>query len=824
MQQNDSVVESSHKRFDDVVRRHFPGKLVLFEQSSPSKFSLRCENRVTMLIDVVTDSIIRFRYSIDGEFDPDFSYAINPEFKPEIIVPVRFQETETAIEITTAKLRCTISKHRLLLRIYDNAGNLLCEDDTGFYLRESILLGITEVKVTKKAPLGKMYFGLGDKPVLDFDLRGKAFENWCTDTFGYETDTDPIYRAIPFYYALHNNQAYGIFLDNTYRTRFSFDRQGNGISSFSAAGGDINYYFIYGPELQSVATQYTQLTGTPELPPLWALGYHQCRWSYYPESHVRQVTEAFRQKQIPCDVIYLDIDYMDGYRCFTWDKTRFPDPQKLIDDLKEQGFKMVVIIDPGILIDKDYEVYQTGSEANVWCRRENGKLMRASVWPPECVFPDFTDPNVRTWWGKQYEHFYNQLGISGFWNDMNEPAIFEVKRKTFPDPVRHHYDGHACSHQKAHNVYGMQMSRATKEGLAQLQNQKRPFVITRATYSGGQRYASCWTGDNHATWEHLQVANLQCQRMSVSGFSFIGSDIGGFAGISNGELFVRWLQLGAFHLFYRTHSMGANADTTAYEATRKPITDREPWVFGEPFTSYAKAAIEMRYRLLPYLYTTFWQYSKFGIPAIKPLSFYDQTDPKACKRLIEFIVGDHILVRPVIKPTKTSARTYLPQGNWYHFWSDKLYAGKQKHKIEAPMHQIPFFVKEGAVIPHFPVMQYTGQVPVEELTLHVYFKNGTENSTYYEDEGENHSYLEGNFALHTFKTEGLNSSFVLKHAKEGDYRPTYATCKIILHGLPFTPAKCEIDGQKANINRAASAEYPVYEITAPHNFGQIEVR
>ncbi|OWY24391.1 hypothetical protein BVG80_05915 [Sphingobacteriales bacterium TSM_CSM] len=822
-QQIDPVAESSHKRYDDVVRRHFPGTVTGFEQDSDTHFTFFCENRVTMQVNIITDAIIRFRYSVDGEFDPDFSYALNPAFSP-LATTVTFEETESTFLIGTPKLRCTISKHRLLLRIYDHQGTVLCEDDTGFYLRESILQGITEVKVTKKAPLGKMFFGLGDKPSLEFNLRGKAFENWCTDTFGYEADTDPIYRAIPFYYALYQGNAYGIFLDNTYRTRFSFDRQGNEVSSFSAAGGDINYYFIYGPTLPQVANRYAQLTGTPELPPLWALGYHQCRWSYYPESRVREVTEAFRTRQIPCDVIYLDIDYMDAYRCFTWDKERFPEPEKMVKDLAQQGFKTVVIIDPGILIDKNYPVYQSGTEQDVFCRRDDGKLMRASVWPPECVFPDFTNPAVRTWWGNLYQNFYLQTGISGFWNDMNEPAIFEVKHKTFPDHVRHHFDGHPCHHAKAHNVYGMQMSRATYEGLKLLAPHKRPFVISRATYAGGQRYACCWTGDNNATWQHLQIANLQCQRMSISGFSFIGSDIGGFAGISNGELFVRWLQMGVFHPFYRTHSMGANADITAYHPDQKPITDREPWVFGEPYTSVAKAAIELRYRLLPYLYTAFRQYCQTGEPAIKPLAFYDQTDETACKRKIEFIAGNHILVRPVIKPAKNTVKTYLPRGNWYHYHTGVLYKGGKKYKIEAPLHQIPFFVKEGAVIPHYPVMQYVGEKQPEEITLQVYYLNGAEDSCLYEDEGENMSYKEGNFALHTYKSTGTQTGFTLTHTKNGNYQPVYNRCKVVFHGLPFTPAHCLVNGQPANLQRATLHSKPVYEVITTPCFEIIELR
>ncbi len=280
-----------------------------------------------------------------------------------------------------------------------------------------------------------MFFGLGDK-ASELNIRGKAFENWCTDAFGYTAETDPLYRAIPFYYGLHEGLGYGIFFDNSYRTRFSFDRKENQVSSFSADGGEMNYYFIYGPELTDVTKQYMALTGKPELPPLWSLGYHQCKWSYYPQSRVQELAQEFRDKKIPCDAIYLDIDYMDEFRVFTWNKDFFPDPKGLVDDLKAKGMQTIVMIDPGIKVDKNNWVHQEGLKNGYFCRREDGMLMKGPVWPPECHFPDFTHPKVREWWGGLYREMIQDIGISGFWNDMNEPAIFKINYKTFPDTVR----------------------------------------------------------------------------------------------------------------------------------------------------------------------------------------------------------------------------------------------------------------------------------------------------------------------------------------------------------------------------------------------------
>ena len=238
---------------------------------------------------------------------------------------------------------------------------------------------------------------------------------------------------------------------------------------------------------------------------------------------------------------------MDGFRCFTWDKSHFPNPSEMVKDLRSKGFKTIVMIDPGLKEDENYDVFVEGRNRDYFCKRANGDLMIGPVWPSDCAFPDFTNPAVRSWWGHLYRILYSKNAIAGFWNDMNEPALFKIDRKTFPDDVRHYYEGQSASHAQVHNVYGMQMSRATYEGLLKLKNHRRPFVITRATFSGGQRYASVWTGDNTSNWKHLKIANIQCQRLSISGFSFVGSDVGGFAEQPTGELLVRWLQLGVFH-------------------------------------------------------------------------------------------------------------------------------------------------------------------------------------------------------------------------------------------------------------------------------------
>jgi len=635
-----------------------------------------------------------------------------------------------------------------------------------------------------------------------------------------------MYRSVPFYFGLRRGLGYGIFLDNPYRSFFDFDSKNNGQTSFSAAGGTMNYYFIYGPDLLDVARQYTDITGRPELPPLWALGFHQSRWSYHPESRVREVANEFRERKIPCDAIYLDIDYMDGYRCFTWNEKSFPNPAQLTADLEKQGFQTIVMIDPGLKVDENYWVFKDGLKKDMFCRRTTGKLMIGPVWPQNCVFPDFTNPKVRTWWADLYEHLYTKDGISGFWNDMNEPAVFKINHKTFPDEVLHDYDGHPTNHQKAHNIYGLLMSRATLEGLKKLKPEKRPFLLTRASFSGGQRYAAVWTGDNVASWEHLMLGNRQCQRMSVSGFSFIGTDVGGFVEQPDGELMARWLQLGVFHPVFRVHSMGNNEDG-AGETDQERIhkleeidrMDQEPWSFGEEATNHARAAIELRYKLLPYFYTAFWQYASYGTPMLRSLVFYDQQDGEAIFNEQEFLFGDHLLVSAVTEPGVEQQDVYLPKGQWYDYFDKTKYDGEQTITVETPLSHIPIFAKAGAILPHYPVQQYTDEFPIEELTLQVFYKNGNETSQLYEDAGEGYAYRKGDYNLKTFELAGTAQVFVLAQKQEGQFSESYTTCRLELFGLPFTAKMAEVDGKMLDLEAVEEG----YVLTVPQDFKEVRI-
>lgn len=764
------------------------------------------ENQAQLILTLISDDIIRFRYATEDGFDRDFSYAISKKHLFEK-AELKLLELDHQYIISTRTVSIYIEKSSGQKTIKNLKGEIICEDEKGFHWEYDQKSGNDIVLMSKKIQSSEYFYGLGDKSG-DLNLRGRKLQLWGSDTYAYTNETDPLYKNIPFFMSLHREMAYGIFFDNTFRSFFDFGKERGNVFSFWAQGGEMDYYFINGPELLSVSEKYTLLTGTPELPPLWSLGFHQCKWSYYPEEKVREVTSEFRKRKIPCDAIYLDIDYMEGFRCFTWSKEYFPNPKKMIDDFKADGFKTIVIIDPGIKIDPEYSVYKEAKEKDYFCKRADGRLMKGSVWPGLCNFPDFTKPEVRTWWADLFEGLIKENGIAGVWNDMNEPAVFEDG--TFPDDVRFNYDGAPCSHKKAHNIYGMLMAKATYEGVKKMGYPNRPFAITRSGYAGLQEYSSVWTGDNVASWEHLQIANAQCQRLSISGVSFTGSDIGGFIETPDGELFTRWIQLGIFHPFCRVHSSGDHGD-------------QEPWSFGENITEIVKKFIELRYQLLPYIYTTFWQYATKGTPMLRPLSFLDQENHDAYYRQNEFGLGDNLLICPITDEKETGRWMYLPKGEWFDYWNDTKYIGREEAWADAELDKIPIFIKAGAVIPFYPVQQYVGEKDIKSLKLHIYNTDEKNTSTLYEDAGNGYDYLEKDlYNVIQFEVSRKDLGLTLSQSGNRKYIPSYASYELIFHGFGnLNFIKC--DGKNMKCFTKIHGNGYISALEVPINFNSIEI-
>src|SRR5690554_5438725 len=747
-----------------AIEKTYLSSIIQYIQKDTSFFFH--DGHATVEIKVVSDEVIRVRMAPNSTFLADFSYAVSqPDQQVDFF---RLEEDEQSFQVKTSSVTCVLRKRDFLISFLSASGKCMSEDDAPMHWEENADFGGFYVYCSKKALSDEGYFGLGDKP-SSLNLRGRRVVNWNSDTYSFSLNQDPLYKSIPFYMGLHQGEAYGIFFDNTFKTYFDFAAEDPNRTSFWSEGGELQYYYIHGPQMMDVVQRYHTLTGTHTLPPTWALGYHQCRWSYYPESKLKSLAHEFRSRKIPCDALYLDIDYMEGYRCFTWNRNYFPDPKKMIRDLAQDGFKTVVMIDPGIKVDENYWVFKEGKKNNYFCRRGDDYFMEGHVWPGRCQFPDFTNKAVRTWWGDLYKGLVD-TGVAGVWNDMNEPAVFG--KGTFPDDVRHNFDGHRGSHRKAHNVYGMQMVRATFEGIKKLNPSKRPFTITRAAYAGTQRYASVWTGDNVATWEHLRIGSLQLQRLAMSGLSFCGTDIVGFSGEPTAELFTRWIQFGVFSPFMRAHSAGDTAE-------------REPWSFGEEYEKLKRKFIELRYKLLTYIYTVYRQNAPDYSPILKPLIMLEQEEASNLQREEEFAFGDKILVSPVLEAGQQQKTIYLPKGKWYDYWTHTLIQGGMEHQFDTPLDKMPIFIKAGTVLPEHPVMQYVNEKSIEILDLNIFYLNNHVESSLYEDEGDSFDYENQGYVNKKFTVKGTETSFEITQEVEGLYTESYKEYRVNIIGLPF---------------------------------------
>ena len=724
---------------------------------------------------LLAPDLVRVRLAPTGAFGPDYSWAVIktdwPTVKPEVI------ESNENLRIVTPELEVVVQRRPLRLSFIDRQGHLLNRDDEAF----GMCWDGSSVRVWKEMPFAENYYGFGEK-AGSLDRKYHDMTMWNSDIPAYKADTDPLYQTIPFFYGINEGRAYGIFLDNTYWSSFDMGKEFRDRYSFGADGGELNYYFFYGPSPKKILTRFTELVGRMPLPPRWSLGYQQCRWSYYPESRVRTLAQTFRQKKIPCDVIYLDIDYMEGYRIFTWSKKNFPDPKKMISDLAKDGFKIAVIVDPGIKVDSSYDAFRTGLAGGDFLKYPDGRLFIGKVWPGECAFPDFSRPEARRWWGSNFSAL-TSVGVRGFWNDMDEPSVFDTPTKTVDLSVLHYDHGLMTPHTKNHNVYGLQMTEGTYEGVRSIVPGERPFVLTRASYAGGQRYSAAWTGDNVSSWEHLQMAVPMLLNLSISGQPFVGTDIGGFVGSPDGELYARWLELGVFSPLMRTH-------------TEWGSKDQEPWSYGATYEAINKATIELRYKLLPYLYNVMYEASSTGIPPMRPLAFEYPDDGNFVRNETQFMFGDDLLIAPVLQPDQTKREVRLPKGEWYDYWTGRGYRGNESVTAEAPIDRIPIFVKSGAILPTQQLLQYSDQAPIDPLTL-TFYPADSSGSTYYEDDGHTFAYQGSSYWKRSIGQRRTETSVDITFGKvEGSYRPPDRSLVLEILGLATIPQKVQIAGQE----------------------------
>jgi alpha-glucosidase len=745
--------------------------------------SLRFANaRAAAVVTVLSPDVIRVRVS-PGLEGRDHSYAVVNRNLGDAAASVSSDATHSTI--TTATLRVAIQHAPFRIAFATRDGGVSLDEDDP---RRGTAISGSEVRVWKRLRDDEHVYGLGEKGgPLDkrgSKLGGYSVTNWNSDTFGYDASTDPLYVSVPFYIDLRKGVAYGVFLDNTWRSNFDIGHQTQGVLSFGADGGALDYYFIYGPEPKKVIERYTALTGRMPLPPLWSLGYHQCRYSYYPESRVRFIAENFRERHIPADVIWLDIHYQDRYRPFTWNRERFPDPARMIGDLRKEGFRLVTIVDPHPPKVPGYAPYDSGLAGDQFVKNPDGSIYEAPVWPSKAedgdspdwsrkpgtssVFPDFTKPAARAWWGGLYADFA-KAGVSGIWNDMNEPAVFDTPTGTMPLDVRHDNEGAPADHREIHNVYGMLMSRATYEGLVKLRPNVRPFVLSRASFAGGQRYTALWPGDNTSNWAHLRQSVPTLMGMGLSGFPFVGSDIGGFIGAPSAELYTRWLQAGVFYPFMRTHTMFGSPD-------------QEPWSYGTAHEALNRRAIELRYELLPEIYNVMQEAAENGVPAMRPLLLEYPADEGTYGTDDEFLFGSDLLAAPVLEEGASDRGVYLPAGDWYDYWSGAHYSGGKGIGVPVTMASIPLFVRGGAFVFTQPVIQHTGEMPGQALEVMLFPAASSERSLY-EDDGNSFDYQHGAFLRRTFTQHRDSSTITIDvSAPEGSYHPKGRPIVLIARG------------------------------------------
>ncbi len=721
-------------------------------------------------IEAYSPSIIRVRID-KQELSRDFSYAVVG--KPQSCA-THVEQTNDSIVFTTDSIKTVIYKKAFAVSFYTSDGKVILQDEHGL---NTSWIG-SQVTTYKTLQPGERFIGLGEK-TGNLDRAGTGYTNWNSDSYGYSTSQDPIYYTIPFYIGLHDHLNYGVFLDNTYQSDFNFGASNNRFSSFGANEGEMNYYFIYGQTVANIITDYTSLTGRMPMPPLWSLGYQQNRYSYYPDSEVLRIAETLREKKIPADGITLDIHYMDKYKLFTWDKQRFPDPVAMNQKLEDMGFKTTVIVDPGIKVENNYPAYEDGIQKDVFVKYPDGQPFTAQVWPGWCNFPDFTSDKGRAWWREKVKFFGNS-GVDGIWNDMNEIASWGNK---VPSNVIFDYDGQPTTMLQAHNVFGMQMARSSYEG-AKAVFPRRPFILTRAGYAGLQRYTAIWTGDNRAEDSHMILGIRLLNSLGLSGMPFTGMDIGGFTGNPSISLYARWIQIGAFTPYFRNH-------------TAVNTKSAEPWAFGEEVTEISRNFISLRYKLLPYLYSNFYEATQDGLPVMRSLAINYSFDDKVydTRYQNEYLFGSSILVLPY-EGDQQFGEAYFPQGKWYNLFSGEVQNGNEEKILKLAYNKLPVYVKESSIIPMQSLIQSTAEMPKDTLYLNIYKGNADNQFVYYEDDGESYKYQNGAYYKRVMQYDAKNKTVHLEKV-DGNFASKFKNIKLVLHGFDSID-NFAINGQAAN--------------------------
>ena len=699
----------------------------------------------------------------------------------------KMQDSDKEYTITTSEITVKVNKQKFGVKFLDKAGNVINED----YMKYGSGYENDKPFVFKQTDKNEAFYGFGEQAGLNLNQRGKEIGMWNTDAYSYTKDTKYLYTTIPFFMGLKNGKAYGIFMDNANRSYFNMAKESDDYYYFYANSGQLTYYFMNGPEVEDVLDRYTELTGKMERPAQWTLGLHQSKWGYTPEELV-DVANTYREKKIPLDTMHFDIDYMDGYRVFTWNKAK--DYLGALKKLKVQGFRTIAINDPAVKVDENNKTYKEGIAKDYFAKNPDGSVYTGEVWPGISAFPDFSKPDVRNWWAKNLNPLYN-AGFDGIWNDMNEPAVFDGPFHTMPLDIKFGEGDNKQTHAQYHNLYGHDEAVATYNGAKENKPNQRPFVLTRDMYAGTQRYAALWTGDNVSNWEHLQMSIPMNANVGLSGQPFVGNDIGGFAKRPTPELFARWIQVGALLPFARVH----------YDSDAKAsASGQEPWVFGKDVEDISRKYINLRYQLLPYLYNAFVDASKTGAPVQQPLVYQFQEDKNTNNISDQFMFGSSIMSAPIVEKGQTSRSVYLPKGtNWVDYWTGEKFNGGQTITRKADLGTMPLYVKENSIIPTREVQQKTDERPLTNLVLDTYLDGKAEYS-FYEDDNNTLDYKESeefNITNFTVAKEGNKIEFT-QEKKTTNYKDSKLTNYTLkLNQINENPSKVQNKSEKyTNVN------------------------
>ena len=721
--------------------------------------TFNCSNNQKVSLTLCSSGVIKVWYEPSGKFERNNqSFAvINEELEKmdNIIV----EEQPQSYEIFTTKLRIRVNKNPFQLQVFDKYQKLLLSD----YKDQGLLSDASQVITYKSLRNDEQFFGLGEKSG-SFNRRGKTYKMWNSDNPCYGPEQDPLYKSIPFFISTYN---YGVFFDNTYKSEFKFGSESNDFYSFEAPGGEMIYYFIFGNDYKQIIEQYIQLTGKPIMPPKWAFGFSQSRGMYTYEEQARNIASEFRNRNIPCDIIYQDIGWVQQLQDFEWNKERYKDPRGMLKSLDSLGFKMIVSQDP--VISQQGQFTQDGqsnsSKLNYqWKEADSLNYFATDTrtgksydmpwpWGGNCGVVDFTKPEVADWWGS-YQQKPIADGVRGFWTDMGEPA-WSNEDATDRLFMKHHLG----MHDEIHNVYGLTWDKVVKEQFEKHNPNKRVFQMTRAAYAGLQRYTFGWSGDagngNNVLDGWAQLANQIPMSLSsgMGGIPFWACDISGYCGNitdhhAMAELYTRWMQFGIFNPLSRAHHEGDHAV--------------EPWMFGEEAENNARTAIQLKYQLFPYIYTYAREAHDKGIPVMRALLLEYPNDKETYNTDDQFLFGKELLVAPVVKKGTLNRKVYLPEGNWIDFNNGKtIYEGEQWLNYDAPLNTIPLFVKKGSIIPMMPVMNYIHEKENYPLLVHIFPAHLNQKAAFdlYEDDGESLDYQKNIYGKTLFECKTNSAGY-----------------------------------------------------------------